>query len=624
MPDLDGIQDLKPFKSLAEIKESYALSWIGALHPNLDDESSPLLECIFSPLNSQLAEDYDTQLKIGIAIGFLPTLSIGQIYKNGMLTDEHLSKETLLIRIDTRKQTTINETSLSKMEDRFMKLRKEYFHAARSGLKCVEGVKVDPNSQNPLTDIYDNSISILIPEIELIRFYYAKSEDLSKALVSNAFEGEQLPIKIFNSIHEGPTFEIKTKLARFVYRHHFDRNDAIFLARIIFSNSALAGARRINKSIVQQRVNNAPTLETYPRTNFPFYGESTLKVRGKWEPTKNGRKFLVHRILSCTGSFPFKGLSCCNELERGANPDNKEVIESTGNNFPSFSSSTDENRGYSVSDAKPRATLNPDHIEFSSGEFEGLRDIKIEYEKLRDNTHKFESRRPSRIDGLHDVSTGDTTSGDSSAKKININDTATPTPMLGADLAPFISAIDLLIKKQDKKPAELKLKISYIGANNSYYDSALNIEVSVFPTVFCPERHSVKRKFSFIDDKKKKKRKFLCVEFCAQHNSGNLYLYLFHAERRIRPEKEMTPLQKQNNDIYMEELPILMLHKKHYEQCIAVDFKDMLRLTVTSKNWPNESEISFIKQTIEHTNSPDKLCNLIEDRVKKYFRSLQR
>ncbi|MDP1734456.1 MAG: hypothetical protein Q8L44_08845 [Sulfuritalea sp.] len=148
--------------------------------------------------------------------------------------------------------------------------------------------------------------AVLIPVIELIRFYYASSTRLAQALFWGVYAESINPEKC-GQISEGP------------YRIHLRKwiadTDAWTLARFHASRYMQQQVRGLYTGLQRHYVDSF-SIDPGPfhalKCGFPFAGKTTveaitLPLPG---PTDEHRRILVLKLLSCSAPFPFDDLLC--------------------------------------------------------------------------------------------------------------------------------------------------------------------------------------------------------------------------------------------------------------------------------------------------------------------------
>ena len=140
-------------------------------------------------------------------------------------------------------------------------------------------------------------ITLVVPCIELIRFYFGASGLLLNRLFSGAFATDDL----YTSARCHPI----TGIANLSLAPGLPFPAATTVARIAFDWRAEKAAAWIAKSGVAAAANGE---RYYPKTAFPFVGDTDLTVDGRWLQAGSTKVFFVARLLQCTHPFPFKRL----------------------------------------------------------------------------------------------------------------------------------------------------------------------------------------------------------------------------------------------------------------------------------------------------------------------------
>ncbi|HWV04074.1 hypothetical protein ACTJK6_16245 [Ralstonia sp. 22086] len=140
---------------------------------------------------------------------------------------------------------------------------------------------------------------LVVPCMELIRFYFGSSSELLNRLFSPQLRKEHLYTGMpAIDRHNRMTLQLADRIPR---------ASAEDIARIAGSRLAWHAAAKIGASCAQAA---QARQEIYPQTLFPFEGTTTLRASGKWLSRGNDPKgtFLVYQLLSCSHPFPFKSL----------------------------------------------------------------------------------------------------------------------------------------------------------------------------------------------------------------------------------------------------------------------------------------------------------------------------
>lgn len=153
----------------------------------------------------------------------------------------------------------------------------------------------------------DDPYALIIPAIVLIQFYMATTTRLSQALFTGRFSTLYDRNNTRFTDYPGGTFRIRLL-------GDLTIDDAVVLARFLAAPHGSMERKailRAHASLVRARVNAQPSC---PSALFPFTGKTRVKALGVWidgDPAFGipvTRRFLVHRLLECSGGFPFDTL----------------------------------------------------------------------------------------------------------------------------------------------------------------------------------------------------------------------------------------------------------------------------------------------------------------------------
>lgn len=357
----------------------WRVDWFGGLRFNELNPEESQIEVFLSPFNSEYMDKpaankavFENERKsIYVGIGQLLLIHVGSIWKNGLPIEDHkLRKYKYTSEIFKNLRISREHVKIcsagQKSEDDYIIPPAYYSIGSHSGLKakclCIE------KDEDPY--------NIIIPMVEVIRFYYAQSSKIAKVLFNGSYgQNESIiydPEYTIENIEEG-CHQIKL-------RKEFSNSDAWFAARLAFSEVARKNAKRIWASIIKSRDKNNIA---FPATHPPFYDKTDLKVFGKYIPkkisdVKKEWRFLVLWIQSCSGPFPYD-----NDLALiRDNP--ADIIESDDDRLPiGYPQSIDTvgpagvKNGY-ISDNEPASNLiKEDYVDVMKDRFPFLKGKRI-------------------------------------------------------------------------------------------------------------------------------------------------------------------------------------------------------------------------------------------------------
>lgn len=139
---------------------------------------------------------------------------------------------------------------------------------------------------------------LIIPCIEMVRFYYTKSSQLCREMLFGGLDKNRIFVaeKTIQPTPERPDgFLMLSKYVR--------NRDAPMIARYAFDQYAMSQARNIYVSSLNNLRNEKAAL---PEAKFPFRNQSTdMVVHGTYLQSGSRVYFLVFYIESCSAKFPF-------------------------------------------------------------------------------------------------------------------------------------------------------------------------------------------------------------------------------------------------------------------------------------------------------------------------------
>lgn len=232
--------------------------------------------------------DHQHQHETWVPTAALPMLAIGDLWQNG----HPIGSPDY--QVESFKNLHINSDSAS-----FVK----------AGLAIEEHFLL-PLSHHPWHRLYTQSYCValtldeqrrlLVPCIELIRFYFGSSSNFLQKL----FTEHLTPEALWSSKHLNPS----NRHLHLVLANHLSGASATDIGRIAESKLAWRAAAGIYTSCQKASATGHPA---YPYTGFPFEGTTDLEASGIWLPfgAQERATFLVYRLRSCSHPFPFQSLS---------------------------------------------------------------------------------------------------------------------------------------------------------------------------------------------------------------------------------------------------------------------------------------------------------------------------
>lgn len=278
--------------------------WFGGVAGNPEVASEPLIEVLLAAVPEETSNAFhkiaglETAFNLArIGVGQLPYVSIGSLWRNRQpVSIPAPAPHQISMMIDTSATTFVSLGELTRVRhvipQKSYAFGKGYPYAAETKLVAIE--------QN------GDPWAILIPVIELIRFYYVSSTRLAQAF----FWGEY-----GSSINPEKCGLIADDLYRVHLRRRIRDTDAWTLARFHASEFM---QRQVLKCYhgIQKHSADSPSMNPGPfggfECGFPFSGETELKATHIVlpGPSQTASRILVLKLLRCTAPFPFGDLIC--------------------------------------------------------------------------------------------------------------------------------------------------------------------------------------------------------------------------------------------------------------------------------------------------------------------------
>ncbi len=228
------------------------------------------------------------QRKVWVSVGTLPLLRVGDIWRN----------LTLEFQPDYELETFEN-----------LQINREHSSLIKAGLNIDNKGYLLPIAEHPwhmqctqsycvMVNLPDDK-KLIIPCMELIRFYFGSSSSLLSKLFMPALNRQMLySDSHFNQFSGQLKLDLATDISG---------ASAADIGRLRLDHLAWLAALQIGSSCLAASTTGQ---QVYPKTFFPFEGQTTLIASGKWLSFGDKPKstFVVYNLRSCSHPFPFKTL----------------------------------------------------------------------------------------------------------------------------------------------------------------------------------------------------------------------------------------------------------------------------------------------------------------------------
>lgn len=543
-----------------EDNDSWRIEWFGGISYNPRVPSEHLIEVALARVppsaGSKIHPKYlslRTERKnVQVGIGYLPYLALGTLWQEGHPDARELMISEKSFQIDVDKQHFISADT--RVNGDWVIAPSRYpFGDNWQALKDTMLVAIE----------YGGSpYGLLIPAIELFRFYYATSTDLTKA----ACWGDIQKIydhKESRRLGDG-NFKIHLK-------QNLSKHDAWTLARYIESPEMQHQMEQFHRQIQTTQINagSIPVKSVRAvKCGFPFSGKTTIRGRALNISSDAAKpRWLVLRLTGCTYPLPFGDVVADWDDNYINIPiDEHDEEEGSGVDIPVYPPGKKRKPSNKLkSNVEPSRRWKPLEIQLPEDRFDGLKGKKLITAPGKERKVHFRvvSTTTEIIDGF---GSGDGTWGNSNLRPVrlqNVPQEKTPQPPkqkkpLPVDIANFMAAMHLLREKHG-------FTGSFIGVS----DNNIHVDGSVFSTF--PRRNPDTNrllKWPVLDNGELRR---LVV---ARIVSNGEIAYALEMERGAETENYST----------------LVVALKGFGEMSKAEWKKFLQQCILNKRWPTKSE----------------------------------
>jgi hypothetical protein len=303
--------------------------WLGPVRQRKRGGAAPTFMVLFRDL--QAGRDRNAPFKPGTHLGdsavwvelpiaLLPILFLGQIWRNGRVQAcIECPREVFRVRLSDPKEFLLGHRERVGGSNEAVLPGVVYpiGEAPRPG----HGSRGSPCLHLPM---YDRSGRrredhwVVLPCLEVARFFYATSSRLARALFSASprsssiaeisWDGSDSHLGDLYDPERTATSLTEEGIGRLRLRESMRRSDLPVVSRLAFSAVARRGFRRVSDSYVRNMHSDGRgVVEAFP----PFVGEAEWYASGIWYHTESERgrrddRFLVLALHHCDAPFPFE------------------------------------------------------------------------------------------------------------------------------------------------------------------------------------------------------------------------------------------------------------------------------------------------------------------------------
>lgn len=264
------------------------------------------------------------QRKVWVSVGTLPLLGIGDIWRNGQLEMRPDYELEHFPDLEINSETAILIKAGLNLEEKgfLLPLAEHPWHRQCTQSYCLM-MKL-PNNRR-----------LIIPCMELIRFYFGSSSNLLTKLFLPPLSRDALYSKPqFNKVAGRLTLQLAAGISGV---------SAADIGRLHMDPVAWRAAVHIGASLLKASVSGQGV---YPQAYFPFEGRTNLIASGKWLSFEECpyATFIVYSLRSCSHPFPFRSLQY-DIKERRRSPTSNKYAASNDSQTRCFRKSARDSSG---------------------------------------------------------------------------------------------------------------------------------------------------------------------------------------------------------------------------------------------------------------------------------------
>jgi len=240
---------------------------------------------------SYLISKADHLQTIEVPVSFLSELRLGDIWKGGIRQSSDLLATELFkdLQIDG---TTTTVAAIGEP------LNKDTAPPIKYAVPFSQYSAYSNHTSSFIARVRVNETTLLIvPSIEIIRFYFAHYGSFTKLMFSGGLDR--------SALRKGCTLSSQTGIANVVLPENVRRPAASAIARIAFDDAAGKAYSQLVKSGTLAALNSS---HWYPKMGFPIAGSTNLQARGRWIEQEGEKTFVVAELLSCSHPLPYREL----------------------------------------------------------------------------------------------------------------------------------------------------------------------------------------------------------------------------------------------------------------------------------------------------------------------------
>lgn len=309
-----------PMNILPKDDRAYHIDAIGSISRNRSSPSNHIVDLYASPIdnqayaplkNIQAAFRPEKQKVLTVSVGEFFGFQAGCVVRNGRI-ESRPQQPNFEVKLHINKENTqyITPREFLRPED-----RSPYELAPPVIPQSLTGFGVHPLSKLVAIRRGDDPYSLLVPPIELVRFYHCCSSKLNQVLFTSDITRMDRIVNLKKT-----WFDADRKKLKLTLRKEFPNEDALIIGRWICDETYYKSAHAIWNHLVTY-AKSGDTNHLPLEATFPFEGKTTLSGYGVILPTPDfisEKRILVLSLLHCSHESPFDHLIVERETPPGA------------------------------------------------------------------------------------------------------------------------------------------------------------------------------------------------------------------------------------------------------------------------------------------------------------------
>ncbi len=441
--------------------------------------------------------DTGYRANVDVGVGVLPLVWIGSVWQNGRRIDEGLSLQTRRLEVDTSgaKEILFSASILGDTPQRLIPAMQYPLGEEAWGVVRNAPLVALPFGGDPY--------GIIIPSIELFRFYYVYSSSSARALMHGLYDSL---LESQEVLKRPDGHEVIVKL-NWRSRTH----DAWNLARYVRSALMQSAASNLHHWIMASNAGRwEKSTALIGSTVFPFLGRTRLSANGTIVLGDDGKnRILVTRLLRCTHPMPYSRVSVLFRDEPEETDDGRDTLPIYFSRWPKGVVPEPSSFG---NDEEVDRNMFQTYLESNEERFEALNGKELN--KIKEEPGE-KTRHMAEILEKDNKALGTSkgTYGDSKRAPSEITQRTAVESDTDISLESFLNALQFIRRK--------RLEVTTIGLGKNVSE-VLGEKISVFPKL-----GRSKRQWSVMLGTENELRRLVVAEV----RNSEKYAYLFEIER---------------------------------------------------------------------------------------------